>query len=111
MDLLLQVYLTHTTCVCTINEQPLQDESEAILDRSLSHNGDHPLDTIQYLLQTSIEVMFYCRNFPLALLIGIPLVTVVYILVNVSYFAVMSVDEMIKAPGVATVSQCLSNHY
>ena len=47
--------------------------------------------------------MFY-RNLPLAIMIGIPLVTVLYLLVNISYFTVMSVDELLNSPAVAVVS-------
>jgi L-type amino acid transporter 9 len=41
------------------------------------------------------------RNLPLAIVIGVPLVTIVYILVNISYFTVMSIDELIHSPAVA----------
>jgi hypothetical protein len=44
------------------------------------------------------------RNLPLAILIGLPLVTVVYVLTNLSYFTVMSIDEMISSPAVGVVS-------
>lgn len=37
-------------------------------------------------------------------MIGIPLVTVLYLLVNISYFTVMSVDELLNSPAVAVVS-------
>ncbi|XP_076810397.1 b(0,+)-type amino acid transporter 1-like [Clavelina lepadiformis] len=41
------------------------------------------------------------RNFPLAIMIGIPLVTVCYILVNIAYFTVMSPGEMLASSAVA----------
>ncbi|XP_074468272.1 b(0,+)-type amino acid transporter 1-like [Sebastes fasciatus] len=41
------------------------------------------------------------RNLPLAILIGIPLVSVCYVLVNVSYFTVMTPTEMLVSPAVA----------
>lgn len=41
------------------------------------------------------------RNLPLAIVIGVPLVMIVYILTNISYFTVMSVEELIASPAVA----------
>ncbi|XP_057218699.1 b(0,+)-type amino acid transporter 1-like [Triplophysa rosa] len=41
------------------------------------------------------------RNLPLAIIIGIPLVTVCYILVNIAYFTVMTPVELLQSPAVA----------
>ncbi|XP_032371783.1 b(0,+)-type amino acid transporter 1 isoform X2 [Etheostoma spectabile] len=41
------------------------------------------------------------RNLPLAILIGIPLVSVCYVLVNISYFSVMTSTELLLSPAVA----------
>ncbi|XP_033845282.1 b(0,+)-type amino acid transporter 1 [Periophthalmus magnuspinnatus] len=41
------------------------------------------------------------RNLPLAIIIGIPLVTVCYVLVNVAYFTVMTPSELLVSPAVA----------
>ncbi|XP_042345088.1 b(0,+)-type amino acid transporter 1 [Plectropomus leopardus] len=41
------------------------------------------------------------RNLPLAILIGIPLVSVCYVLVNVSYFTVLTTTELLLSPAVA----------
>ncbi|XP_076594541.1 b(0,+)-type amino acid transporter 1 [Chaetodon auriga] len=41
------------------------------------------------------------RNLPLAILIGIPLVSVCYVMVNVAYFTVMSSTEVLLSPAVA----------
>ncbi|TRY82389.1 hypothetical protein DNTS_002481 [Danionella cerebrum] len=41
------------------------------------------------------------RNLPLAIIIGIPLVTVCYIFVNVAYFSVMTPTELLQSPAVA----------
>lgn len=41
------------------------------------------------------------RNLPLAIIIGIPLVTVCYVLVNVAYFSVMTPVELLQSPAVA----------
>lgn len=44
------------------------------------------------------------RNLPLAIIVGIPLVTVCYILMNVSYFTVMTATELLQSQAVAVVS-------
>ena len=49
-------------------------------------------------------MLLHFRNLPLAIMIGIPLVTVLYLLVNISYFTVMSVEELLNSPAVAVVS-------
>eukprot|EP00057_Strongylocentrotus_purpuratus_P025154 XP_011679628.1 PREDICTED: b(0,+)-type amino acid transporter 1 isoform X2 [Strongylocentrotus purpuratus] len=41
------------------------------------------------------------RNLPLAIIIGIPMVTVLYLLVNISYFTVMSPEELLQSSAVA----------
>ncbi|XP_016791111.1 B(0,+)-type amino acid transporter 1 isoform X3 [Pan troglodytes] len=41
------------------------------------------------------------RNLPLAIIIGIPLVTACYILMNVSYFTVMTATELLQSQAVA----------
>ncbi|XP_069546369.1 b(0,+)-type amino acid transporter 1 isoform X1 [Brachyistius frenatus] len=41
------------------------------------------------------------RNLPLAILIGIPLVSVCYVLVNVAYFTAMTTTELLLSPAVA----------
>lgn len=43
------------------------------------------------------------RNLPLAIVIGIPLVTGCYILMNVSYFTVMTTTELLQSQAVALV--------
>uniref|UniRef100_A0A3B3DGU4 b(0,+)-type amino acid transporter 1 n=1 Tax=Oryzias melastigma TaxID=30732 RepID=A0A3B3DGU4_ORYME len=40
-------------------------------------------------------------NLPLAIIIGIPMVTVCYVLVNVAYFTVMTPSELLVSPAVA----------
>ncbi len=57
----------------------------------------------------SHEVLLCCclflnRNLPLAIIIGIPLVTVCYIFVNIAYFSVMSPTELLQSSAVAVVS-------
>ncbi|KAM4743556.1 b(0,+)-type amino acid transporter 1 [Anableps anableps] len=41
------------------------------------------------------------RNLPLAIVIGIPLVTVCYVLVNIAYFTVMTPSELLSSSAVA----------
>ncbi|XP_068598000.1 b(0,+)-type amino acid transporter 1-like [Brachionichthys hirsutus] len=41
------------------------------------------------------------RNLPLAILIAIPLVSVCYVMVNIAYFTVMTVTEVLVSPAVA----------
>ncbi|XP_077568645.1 b(0,+)-type amino acid transporter 1-like isoform X2 [Stigmatopora nigra] len=41
------------------------------------------------------------RNLPLAIVIGIPLVSVCYVMVNISYFTVMTSNELLSSPAVA----------
>ncbi|XP_052005638.1 b(0,+)-type amino acid transporter 1 [Xyrauchen texanus] len=41
------------------------------------------------------------RNLPLAIIIGIPLVTVCYVLVNIAYFSVMTPVELLQSSAVA----------
>ena len=44
-----------------------------------------------------------CRNLPLSIVIGILTVVAVYVLVNISYFTAMSIEELIDSPAVAVV--------
>ncbi|KAJ7999353.1 hypothetical protein DPEC_G00193520 [Dallia pectoralis] len=41
------------------------------------------------------------RNLPLAIIIGIPLVSVCYVLVNVAYFSALTTTELLQSPAVA----------
>lgn len=45
--------------------------------------------------------MFSHRNLPRSIIIGIPLVTICYALINVSYLAVMSATELVESEAVA----------
>lgn len=44
------------------------------------------------------------RNLPRSIIIAIPLVTLCYVLINLSYLAVMSAEEMVESEAVAVVS-------
>ncbi len=50
-------------------------------------------------------VLFINRNIPLSILLSLPLCMVIYVLVNVSYFTVMSKDELLASNAVAVVSE------
>ena len=53
------------------------------------------------------EIVNPKRNLPLSIIIAIPMVTICYLLVNVSYLAVMSPSEMMISEAVAVVSPSL----
>lgn len=55
------------------------------------------------------SVSFLTRNLPLAIVIGIPLVTVCYIMVNIAYFSVMTSTELLQSSAVAVVRVCYKN--
>lgn len=50
------------------------------------------------------DLFFINRNFPITIFIGIPMVTVLYILVNIAYFTAMTPDELLASNAVAIVS-------
>ena len=47
------------------------------------------------------------RNIPLAICIAVPSVTVIYLLTNIAYFAVLSPTELLASSAVAVVSKDL----
>ena len=49
------------------------------------------------------------RNLPLAIVISVPLVTIVYILTNVSYFGVLSTSEITSSTAVAMVGDNMTS--
>lgn len=51
-----------------------------------------------------IKLSHLDRNLPLAIIIGIPLVSVCYVLVNIAYFSVMTPTELLQSSAVAVVS-------
>ncbi|EHH29887.1 B(0,+)-type amino acid transporter 1 [Macaca thibetana thibetana] len=65
------------------------------------YNGLWAYDGWNQLNYITEELRNPYRNLPLAIIIGIPLVTVCYILINVSYFTVMTATELLQSQAVA----------
>lgn len=57
-----------------------------------------------FKLDQLISINFIPRNLPRAIYIGMPIVTIIYVLTNLSYFAVIPGDEMKSSLAVAVVS-------
>lgn len=56
----------------------------------------------------SNENMLFDRNLPRAIYIGMPIVTVIYVLTNLAFFAVIHADEMKDNVAVAVVSKLIA---
>ena len=56
-----------------------------------SYDGWNSLNFVSEELQNPV------RNFPIVICVGIPLVTLCYLMVNVAYFAAMSPNEMMAS--------------
>ncbi|XP_062032127.1 B(0,+)-type amino acid transporter 1 isoform X1 [Lepus europaeus] len=65
------------------------------------YNGLWAYDGWNQLNYITEELRNPFRNLPLAIIIGIPLVTVCYILINISYFTVMTPTELLQSQAVA----------
>ncbi|XP_028930933.1 B(0,+)-type amino acid transporter 1 isoform X1 [Ornithorhynchus anatinus] len=65
------------------------------------YNGLWAYDGWNQLNYITEELKNPYRNLPLSIIIGIPLVTVCYVLINVSYFTVMTSTELLQSPAVA----------
>ncbi|XP_058485938.1 b(0,+)-type amino acid transporter 1 [Solea solea] len=65
------------------------------------YNGLWAFDGWNQLNFITEEVKDPYRNLPLAIIIGIPLVSVCYVMVNIAYFTVMTSTEVLVSPAVA----------
>ncbi|XP_057618469.1 B(0,+)-type amino acid transporter 1 [Chionomys nivalis] len=65
------------------------------------YNGLWAYDGWNQLNYITEELRNPYRNLPMAIVIGIPLVTVCYILMNISYFTVMTPTELLQSQAVA----------
>ncbi|XP_049575006.1 b(0,+)-type amino acid transporter 1 [Syngnathus scovelli] len=65
------------------------------------YNGLWAYDGWSQLNFITEELRDPSRNLPLAILIGIPLVIVCYVMVNIAYFTVMTTNELLSSPAVA----------
>ncbi|OBS77207.1 hypothetical protein A6R68_16368 [Neotoma lepida] len=65
------------------------------------YNGLWAYDGWMLWCDSGSRVFVPLRNLPMAIIIGIPLVTVCYILVNISYFTVMTPTELLQSQAVA----------
>jgi len=65
------------------------------------YNGMWAYDGWNNLNYVTEEIQNPNRNLPLSIAIGIPLVTLLYTLVNISYFTVMSMPELLRSTAVA----------
>ena len=65
------------------------------------YNGMWSYDGWNQLNFVSEELKNPTRNFPIVICVGIPLVTVCYLLVNIAYFTVMTPAEVLASSSVA----------
>lgn len=84
-------------------QEPKFDSSTATLGNIATafYTGLWAYDGWNNLNYVTEEIKNPSKNLPLSIIIGIPLVTLCYALVNVSYLAVMSVSEMTDSEAVA----------
>ncbi|XP_044520117.1 B(0,+)-type amino acid transporter 1 isoform X1 [Gracilinanus agilis] len=83
-------------------ENSFDDASISVGAISLAfYNGLWAYDGWNQLNYITEELKNPYRNLPLAIIIGIPLVTVCYVLMNVSYFTIMTSTELLQSQAVA----------
>ena len=71
-----------------------------------SHNSP-----FAYLIKRFFLLLFFSSNLPRSNIIGVLLVTVVYILTIISYLAVLTTDGLLSSDAVAVVSTSDLYHY
>ena len=60
-----------------------------------------------YVVVVIVVVADLCRTLPRAICIGMPIIIVCYAIINLSFFAVLSVGEIVDATAVALVCVCV----
>ncbi|XP_072019796.1 b(0,+)-type amino acid transporter 1-like [Amphiura filiformis] len=65
------------------------------------YQGLYPLDGWNTLTFITEELENPNRNLPIAILLGLSVVTIAYLLTNLSYFTVLSVEEFLRSEAVA----------
>ncbi|KFV19976.1 B(0,+)-type amino acid transporter 1, partial [Tauraco erythrolophus] len=83
-------------------EDSFKDSTISVSSISLAfYNGLWAYDGWNQLNYITEELKNPYRNLPLSIIIGIPLVTVCYVLINISYFTVMTSTELLQSQAVA----------
>ncbi|NXX23805.1 BAT1 protein, partial [Podargus strigoides] len=83
-------------------EDPFKDSKISVSSIGLAfYNGLWAYDGWNQLNYITEELQNPYRNLPLSIIIGIPLVTVCYVLINVSYFTIMTSTELLQSQAVA----------
>ncbi|KAK7481704.1 hypothetical protein BaRGS_00027077 [Batillaria attramentaria] len=83
-------------------QEPFAETSTSAASVAIAfYNGLWAFDGWNSLNFVTEELKNPSRNLPLAIMVGIPLTTVCYVLANVGYFAVMSKGEIIASHAVA----------
>ena len=64
-----------------------------------------------YALMLAKLIYLFYRNLLFGIFLGVPCVTVCYVLVNIAYFAGLSKSEILSSPATALVSWTHSLHF
>ncbi len=108
---LLVIILSGLVYICMGNTQNFQEpfkNSKGGSDIALAfYGGLFAYAAWNYLNYLTEEIKNPYRNLPWAIGISLPLVTVIYVLANIAYFAVLTPEELENSNAVAVVS-CLT---